>query len=102
LLPWEQKALKVFEKNNYNHVIDLANQPADDPKGNAPLCIYYSHSQKYYLERNRESAIYFKQHFNIIFNGLNGANLALPKRLTTLPQTTWNKKVNYKFIHRAF
>ncbi len=102
LLTWEQNALKVFDKNNYDNVIDLANQQADDPNGNAPLFIYYSHAQKYYLERNRQSAVYFKQHFNIIYNGLRGSNLAVLTRLTTIPQTSWNKKVNKKFIQKAF
>lgn len=102
VLPWEQNALNIFEKNNYDQVIGLANQQTDDPNGNAALFIYYSHAQKYYLERNRQSAVYFKQHFNIIFNGLNGEHLAVLTRLTTLPQTSRNKKVNTKFINQAF
>lgn len=102
VLPWEQNALNIFEKNNYDQVIALANQQTDDPNGNARLFVYYSHAQKYYLERNRQSAVYFKQHFNIIFTGLNGAHLAVLTRLTTLPQTSWDKKINTKFINQAF
>jgi len=53
LLNWERDALKTFERNNYDKVIDMVQSQEDDPNGNVPLLTYYGHAQKYYLERNR-------------------------------------------------
>lgn len=43
LLTREQNALKSFDRNYYNKVIDLARGQDSDPNGNGPLFIYYSH-----------------------------------------------------------
>lgn len=102
LLPWEQRALKVFDVNNYDRVIAMAQEQTDDPNGNAPILIYFSHAQKYYLEQNRASAIYYKQQYNMMLNRLSGANLAVLTRLVAMPQTSWNVKINSKFVEAAF
>lgn len=102
LLEWEQKALKAFDVNNYNEVIALAREQSDDPNRNAPVFIYFSHAQKYYLERNQASAIYYKQQYNMLLNQLSGANLAVLTRLAAMPQTSWNKKINDRFLEAAF
>jgi hypothetical protein len=102
LLNWEQDALKTFARNNYDKVIDMAQNQEDDPNGNAPLLTYYGHAQKYYLERNRASAVYYKQHYQMILNRLTGANLTTLTRLVASPQTSWNKKINKKFLDAAF
>lgn len=102
LLNWERDALKVFKRNNYDKVIDMAQNQENDPNGNAPLLTYYGHAQKYYLERNRASAVYYKQHYQITLNLLSGANLAVLTRLVAAPQTSWNKKINKKFLDAAF
>jgi hypothetical protein len=94
--------LKTFARNNYDKVIDMAQNQEDDPNGNAPLLTYYGHAQKYYLERNRASAVYYKQHYQMILNRLSGANLTALTRLVASPQTSWNKKVNKKFLDAAF
>ena len=102
LLNWERDALKIFDRNNYDKVIDLAQNQENDPNGNAPLLTYYGHAQKYYLERNRASAVYYKQNYQITLNRLSGANLTALTRLVASPQTSWNKKVNKKFLDAAF
>ncbi len=102
LLNWERDALKTFGRNNYDKVIDMAQNQQDDPNGNAPLLTYYGHAQKYYLERNRASAVYYKQNYQITLNRLSGANLTALTRLVASPQTSWNKKVNKKFLDAAF
>jgi hypothetical protein len=102
LLNWERDALKTFGRNNYDKVIDMAQNQEDDPNSNAPLLTYYGHAQKYYLERNRASAVYYKQNYQITLNRLSGANLTALARLVASPQTSWNKKVNKKFLDAAF
>jgi hypothetical protein len=102
LLNWERDALKTFARNNYDKVIDMAQNQEDDPNGNAPLLTYYGHAQKYYLERNRASAVYYKQNYQITLNRLSGANLTALTRLVASPQTSWNKKINKKFLDAAF
>ena len=102
LLAWEKRALEVFDVNNYDRVIAMAQEQTDDPNGNAPVLIYFSHAQKYYLEKNRASALYYKQQYNMIVNRLSGANLAVLTRLVAMPQTSWNEKINGKFIEAAF
>jgi len=102
LLDWEGETLQAFDRNNYDKVIDTAQNQANDPNNNAFLFIYYGHAQKYYLERNRDSAIYYKQQYHMTLNRLSGANLAVLTRLIAMPQTSWNKKVNNKFLDAAF
>jgi hypothetical protein len=102
LLGWEEDVLKVFARNDYNKVMDLALGQDSDPNGNAPLFIYYSHAQKYYMERDRDSAVYYKQQYNAILNRLSGANLAVLTRLAVMPQMSWNKKINVNFLDAAF
>jgi hypothetical protein len=102
LLDWERNTLQAFDRNNYDKVIDMAQNQANDPNNNAFLFIYYGHAQKYYLERNRDSAVYYKQQYHITLNRLSGANLAVLSRLIGMPQTSWNKKVNQQFLDSAF
>jgi hypothetical protein len=102
LLNWERDALRTFERNNYDKVIELAQNQEKDPNGNAPLLTYYSHAQKYYLERNRASAVYYKQHYQSTLNRLSGSNLTVLTRLVASQQTSWNKKINKKFLDAAF
>ncbi len=101
LLAWERATLKTFDINNYDKVIARAKEQDDDPNGNAPLFIYFSHAQKYYLEKNRASAVYYKQQYNILLNRLSGSNIAVLTRLVVMPQTSWNKKINNKFLGAA-
>ncbi len=102
LLDWERDTLNTFDRNNYDKVIDLAQNQENDPNGNAPLFIYYGHAQKYYLERNQASAVYYKQQYHITLNRISGANLAVLTRLVGMPQTSWNKKINKQFLTAAF
>lgn len=102
LLPWEQETLRLFERNDFNGVMSLAKGQAEDPNWNAPLFIYYSHAQKYYLERSQDSAVYFKREYPTVVNRLNGANLAVLTRLVAMPSVAWNAKVNKKFVAAAF
>ena len=102
LLAWERDTLHVFDRNNYDQVIDMAQNQANDPNNNAFLFIYYGHAQKYYLERDRNSAVYYKQQYHLTLNRLSGANLAVLTRLIAMPQTSWNKKINHKFLEAAF
>jgi len=102
ILSWETIVLKSFERNDYDKVIDLATSQDNDPNGNAPLFIYYAHAQKYYLEKSRASAVYYKQQYNSMLIRLSGSNLAVLTRLASLPQTSWNAKVNGKFLDGAF
>jgi hypothetical protein len=102
LLHWERDNLQAFDRNNYDKVIETAQNQTQDPNSNAFLFIYYGHAQKYYLERNRNSAVYFKQQYRMTLNRLSGANLTVLTRLVTMPQTSWNKKINNKFLDAAF
>ena len=102
LLPWEQEALRIFDRNDYDRTIQLAQDQREDPNWNVPLMIYFCHAQKYYLERSQDSAVYYKQHYHGIYNRLAGPNLAVLTRLTAMPQMHWNKKVNKKFLDAAF
>jgi len=102
LLEWERDNLRAFDRNNYDKVIEMAQSQATDPNGNAFLFIYYAHAQKYYLERDRNSAVYYKQQYHMTLNRLSGSNLAVLTRLIAMPQTSWNKKVNNQFLEAAF
>lgn len=102
LLNWERDVVEIFNRNNYDKVIDMAQNQDNDPNGNAVLLTYYGHAQKYYLERNRASAVYYKQQYQITLNRLSGANLTVLTRLVSSAQTSWNKKVNKKFLDAAF
>jgi hypothetical protein len=102
LLDWERDNLQAFDRNNYDKVIEKAQNQAQDPNSNTLLFIYYGHAQKYYLERNRNSAAYFKQQYRMTLNRLSGANLTVLTRLITMPQTSWNRKINNKFLEAAF
>jgi hypothetical protein len=102
LLAWEEATLRAFDKNNYDKVIDLAKEQQEDPNDNALLFIYFSHAQKYYLEKNGASAIYYKQQYNMMTTRLSGSNLAVLTRLVAMPQTSWNNKINGKFLDAAF
>ena len=102
LLDWERDNLQAFDRNNYDKVIETAQNQANDPNGNGFLFIYYGHAQKYYLERNRNSALYYKQQYQMTLNRLSGANLPVLTRLIAMPQTSWNQKINHKFLDAAF
>lgn len=102
LLSWEKKALRYFDRNDYNRAMEIARDEEEDPNGNAPLIIYYCHAQKYYLERDRNSAIYFKRHYRTTEGRLRGENLAVLTRLVSFPSVEWNKKINKKFLDKAF
>ena len=102
LLDWERDNLQTFDRNNYDKTIETAQNQAHDPNGNAFLFIYYGHAQKYYLERDRSSALYYKQQYQMTLNRLSGANLPVLTRLIAMPQTSWNKKINHKFLNAAF
>ena len=102
LLAWEKDVLRVFDRNDYNKVIDMARGQDNDPNGNAPLFIYYGHAQKYYMERDRASALHYKQQYNAILNRLSGSNLTVLTRLVVMPQVSWNKKINLNFLDAAF
>jgi hypothetical protein len=97
LLDWERDNLQAFDRNNYDKVIEMAQNQT-----NAFLFIYYGHAQKYYLERNRTSAVYYKQQYHMTLNRLSGANLAVLTRLVAMPQTSWNGKINSKFLAATF
>lgn len=101
-LTWEKAALKLFDRGDYDRVIDEAKDEDKDPNSNAPLFIYYCHAQKYYLEENKTSAIYYETRYKSMLNRLRGNNLAVLTRLTSMPQLSWNKKVNRKFLNAAF
>lgn len=102
LVKWEVTALDAFASNDYDEVIDVAEKVTDDPNRNAPIFIYFSHAQKYYLERNQNSAVYFKQQYHLVYSQLSGENLPVLTRLVGMPQLSWNKKINKKFLNAAF
>jgi len=102
LLAWEQTALKSFDRNDYNKVIDLAKDQDRDPNRNVALLVYFSHAQKYYMDRNRASAIHYKQQYHALLNRLSGTNLAVLTRLVAMPQMSWNKKINKLFLDATF
>jgi hypothetical protein len=102
LLAWEKQVLEAFTVNNYDKVIAMAQGQTDDPNGNVSLLIYFSHAQKYYLEKDKASAVFYKQQYAPMLSRLSGANLAALTRLVAMPQTSWNGDVNGKFIKAAF
>jgi hypothetical protein len=102
LLPWESDALKAFEQEDYDKVIAMCKAQEEDPNGNRRLLTYYAHAQKYYMGKNRESAIYYKRHFHDTLQGLSGANLTVLMRLTSMQQVAWNKKINSIYRQTAF
>jgi hypothetical protein len=102
LLAWEQTALKFFDRDDYDKVINLAKGQDRDPNRNAVLLIYFSHAQKYYMDRNRASAIHYKQRYHSILNRLSGTNLAVLTRLVAMPQMSWNRKINKAFLNATF
>jgi len=102
LLDWEQEALTVFDRNDYDGVIELVNAQRNDPNHNGHLLLYFAHAQKYYLERDRNSALYYKQHYATTENRMQAANLPVLTRLVAMPQLEWNKKVNKRFLDKAF
>ena len=102
LLNWEKKALTSFDQTSYDQVIEIAKAAEDDPNQNARLLIYFAHCQKYYMERNNDSAVYYKQHYHPTFNRLRAKNLPVLTRLIAMPDLNWNKKVNKQFLDKAF
>lgn len=102
LLPWESSALKAFEQEDYDKVIAICKAQEDDPNGNRLLLSYYAHTQKYYMEKNRESAVYYKQHYHDTLQSLHGANLTVLMQLTGMQQFAWNRKINYIYRQTAF
>jgi hypothetical protein len=102
LLEWENTGLQAFQRNDFNKTMSLAQEQGSDPNRNAPLFIYYCHAQKYFLEQNRASAVYYEQQYQIVHDSLSGSNLAVLTRLAALPQVSWNKKVNKLFLGAAF
>jgi len=102
LLAWEQTALKFFDRDDYDKVIDLAKGQDRDPNRNVALLVYFSHAQKYYMERNQVSAIHYKQQYHALLNRLSGTNLSVLTRLAAMPQMSWNKKINKSFLDATF
>ena len=102
LLEWEKKALTAFDLANYDRVIEIAQSAEDDPNRNGRLLIYFAHTQKYYMERNNESAVYYKQQYHATLNRLRPSNLPVLTRLVATPDLDWNKKVNKQFLDQAF
>jgi hypothetical protein len=54
------------------------------------------------MERNKESAVYYKQHYHATVNRLRVSNLPVLTRLVAMPDLAWHKKVNKKFLEKAF
>jgi hypothetical protein len=102
LLAWEEDALRAFDKNDFDRAMDMARDERKDPNGNAPLIIYYCQAQKYYLERDRNAAVYYKQHYNSVLNRLRGDNLSVLTRIAMMPSVSWNSKINKTFMDKAF
>ena len=102
LLDWEKKALAAFDLADYDRVIEISQTAEDDPSQNAKLLIYFSHAQKYYMERNKDSAVYYKQHYHTTLNRLRVSNLPVLTRLVAMPDLAWHKKVNKQFLEKAF
>jgi hypothetical protein len=102
LLDWEKQALAAFDLANYDRVIEISQAADDDPNQNARLLIYFAHAQKYYMERNNNSAAYYKQHYNATLNRLRVCNLPVLTRLVSMPDLDWHKKVNKQFLDKAF
>ena len=102
LLTWESAALKAFDQEDYDKVIALCKAQEDDPNGNRRLLTFYAHAQRYYIDKNRESAIYYKQHYATTLQRLDGGNLAVLMRLTGMEQLAWNRKINYIYRQTAF
>ena len=50
LFNWERDVLKIFSRNKYDKVIDMAQNQGNDPNGNMVLLTYYGHAQKYYSD----------------------------------------------------
>ncbi|MBW2334873.1 MAG: hypothetical protein JRF06_07230, partial [Deltaproteobacteria bacterium] len=72
MLAWEQTALKFFDRDDSDKVIDLAKEQDRDPNRNVALLVYFSHAQKYYMDRNRASAIHYEQQYHALLNRLSG------------------------------
>lgn len=102
LLPWEGQALKAFDRNDYDKAMEMAKNVDDDPNRNAKLIIYYCQCQKYYLERDRNAAVYYKQYYESTRKMLTGFNLPVLTRLVVMPSVSWNKKVNSAYLDAAF
>lgn len=102
LLEWEKQALKAFDLADYDRVIEISQMAEDDSNQNARLMIYFAHTQKYYMERNKESAVYYKQHYHATLNRMRVSNLPVLTRLVAMPDLAWNKKVNKQFLDKAF
>lgn len=102
LLDWEKQALTAFDLADYDRVIEISKVAKDDPNKNARLLIYFAHTQKYYMERNNDSAVYYKQHYHTTLNRLRVYNLPVLTRLVVIPDLGWNKKVNKQFVDKAF
>lgn len=54
------------------------------------------------MERDRASAVYYKQQYHAILNQLSGPNLAVLTQVVVIPQMSWNKKISQKFLDAAF
>lgn len=102
LLDWEKQALAAFDLADYDRVIEISQVAEDDPNQNAKLLIYFAHTQKYYMERNKDSAVYYKQHYHATLNRLRVSNLPVLTRLVAMPDLDWHKKVNKQFLGKAF
>lgn len=102
MLPWESEALKAFDRNDYDKAMEIARNADSDPNRNANLIIYYCQCQKYYLERDRNAAVHYKQYYEPTKKMLTGFNLPVLTRLAVTPSVSWNKKVNSAFLDAAF
>ncbi len=102
MLAWEKKAIDLFDRDKFDKVISMVNDLEKDPNRNAPVFIYYCHAQKYYVNHDRDSAVYYKQQYRTMLNRLSVKNLPVLIRLASLPQMSWNKKINKRFIDSAF
>lgn len=102
MLDWEKQALTAFDRADYDRVIEISQMVEDDPNQNARLLIYFAHTQKYYMERNKDSAVYYKQHYHATLNRLRVYNLPVLTRLVAMPDLDWHKKVNKLFLNKAF
>ena len=102
LLEWEKQALAAFDRADYDRAIEISQVAEDDPSQNARLLIYFAHTQKYYMERNQDSAVYYKQHYHATLNRLRVENLPVLTRLVAMPDLAWHKKVNKQFLDQAF
>jgi hypothetical protein len=102
LLPWESEALKAFDRNDYDKAMEIARNAERDPNRNAKLIIYYCQCQKYYLERDKNAALHYKQYYETTKKMLTGSNLPVLTRLVVMPSVSWNTKVNKPYLDAAF